>query len=78
MVAQKLKILSKRTVRVSALVFLLDTKESFTVLERKQRCMENWLCNICEFLYVFILFVFTTNLIHSIRHDLFYCVHFEK
>ena len=78
MVAQKFKILSKRTVRGSALVTISDTKQGFTVPRRKQRCTENGLCNICKFLYVFILIVFTTNLILSTRHDFFYSTHFEK
>ena len=78
MVAQKLKILSKRTVRGSALVTISDTKQDFTVLKGKQRCTENGLCNICIFLYVFIVFLFTTNLIPSTRHDFFYSIFFEK
>ena len=49
----KLKILlekEKRTVRGCALVTLCDTRQGFTVPRRKQRCMENGLCNIqlCE------------------------------
>ena len=76
MVAQKFKILSKRTVHGSALVTLSDTKQGFTVPRGKQKCMENGLCNICNFLYVFIVFVFTTNLILSTRHDFF--IDFEK
>ena len=78
MVAQKFKILSKQTVRGSALVTLSDTKQGFTVPRGKQRCTENGLCNIFKFLYVFIVFVFTTNLILSTRHDFFYSIHFEK
>ena len=81
MVVQKFKILlkkKKRTVRGSALVTLSDKKQGFAVSRGKQRCMENGLCNICKFLYVFILFVFTTNLILSTRQDFFYSVHFEK
>ena len=49
MVAQKFKILSKRTVHGSALLTLSDTKQGFTVPRGKQRCMENGLCNICKF-----------------------------
>ena len=30
-------------------------------------CMENGICNICKLLYVFIVFVFTANLILSTR-----------
>ena len=69
MVAQKIKILSKRTVRGSALDTFSDTKQGFTVPRGKQRCMENGLCNICKFLYVFIVFVFTNKLILSTRLD---------
>ena len=65
MVAQKFKILSKQTVRGSALFTLLDTKQGFTVPKGKQRCMESGLCNICKLWYVFIVFVFSTNLILS-------------
>ena len=55
-----------------------DTKQGFTVPRGKQRCTENGLCNICKLLYVFIVFVFTINLIVSTRHDFFYSIHFEK
>ena len=75
---QDLVILSKRTARGSAPVTLSDTKQGFTVPRRKQRCTENGLCNICKFLYVFLVFVFTTSLILSTRHDFFYSIHFEK
>ena len=68
---QKFKILSKWTVCGSALVTLSDTKQGFTVPRGKQNCMENGLCNICKLLFVFIVFVFTTNLILSNRHDFF-------
>ena len=53
-------------------------KKAFTVPRGKQRRMENGLCNICKFLYVCIVFVFTTNSILSTRHDFFYSIHFEK
>ena len=49
-VAQKIKILSKRTVFGFALVTRSDSKQGFTVPRGKQRCMENGLCNICKFL----------------------------
>ena len=78
MVARNFKILSNRTVRGSALVNFSDTKQGFTVPRGKQRCMENGLCNICNFFYVFIIIVFTTNLILSVRYDFFYSIHFEK
>ena len=45
----KIKTLSKRTVRGSALLTLSDTKQGFTVPREKQRCMETGLCNICNF-----------------------------
>ena len=47
-IAQKFKILSKRTVCESALVTLSDTKQGFTVPRRKQTCLENGLCSICK------------------------------
>ena len=78
MVVQKFKILSKRTLRGSALVTLSNTKQGFTVPRGKQRCMENGLCNICNFLYVFNVFVFITNLNLSTRHGFFYSIDFEK
>ena len=76
MVARNFKILSKRTVRGSALITISDTKQGFTVPRGKERCMENGLCNICKFLYVFIVFVITTNSTLSTRHDFF--IHYEK
>ena len=78
MVDHKFKILSKRTVCGSALVTLSDTKQGFTVPRGEQRCTENGLCNICKLLYVFIVFVFTTNLILSTQHDFFYSIHFAN
>ena len=65
MVAQNFKISSKRTVRGSSLVTLSDTKQGFTVSRGKQRCIENGLSNISKYLIVFIVFVFTNNLILS-------------
>ena len=65
MVARKFKILLQGTVRGSALVTLSDTKQGFTVPRGRQRCIEYGLGNICKFLYVFIVFVFTTDLILS-------------
>ncbi len=49
MVAQKFKILSKRTVCGSALVTLSDTKQGFHVPREKQGIMENGLCYLCKF-----------------------------
>ena len=74
----KIQDLAKRTVRGPALVTLSDTKQGLTVPRGKQWCTENGLCNICKLLYVFFVFVFTTNLIPSTRHDFFYSIHFEK
>ena len=76
MVAQNFMILSKRTVRGSALVTLSDTKQGFTVPRGKQSYMEIGLRNLCIFSYVFI--VFTTNLLLSTRHQFFYSIYFEK
>ena len=73
-VAQNFKILSNRTVRVSALVTFPDTKQGFSVMRGEQSCMEDGLCNTCKFLYVFIVFVFTTNLIVQI--DIFFSTAF--
>ena len=81
MVVRKFKILldkEKRTVSGSVLVTLSDTKQGFTLSRGKQRCMENGLFNLCKILYVFIVFVFTTKLILSTRHDVFYSIHFEN
>ena len=65
MVAQKFKILLKLTVRGSALVTFSDTKQGSTVPKGKQRCMENGPSNLCKFLYVFKVIVFTSILILS-------------
>ena len=46
--------------------------------ERKANVYGERLCNICKFLYVFNVFVFTTNLTLSTRRDFFYGIHFEK
>ena len=81
MVAQNFKIWlekEKRTNRGSTLVTLSDTKQGFTVTRGKQTCMENGLCNIFKILYVFIVFVFTTILILSIRNKFLYSIHIEK
>ena len=57
----KIQDLVKTDSRGSALVTRSDTKQGFTVPRGKQRGMENGLCNICKFLYLFVVFVFTTN-----------------
>ena len=49
MVAQKFMILSKWTVSGSVLTTFSDTKQGFIVPREKQRCMENGLCNTCNF-----------------------------
>ena len=43
--------------------------------ERKAKVYGKRVCNICKFLYVFIVFVFTTNLFLSTRRNFF---HIEK
>ena len=58
--------------------FFSDKKQSFTVPWGKQRCMEIGLCNICKFLYMFVVFVLTTILNLSTRHDFVYSIRFEK
>ena len=78
MVAQKIKILSKRTVHGSAKVALSDTKQDLTVPRGKQRCVQNGPWNICKLLYPFKIFVLATTLIFSSRHDFFYGLYFEK
>ena len=76
LVAQKIKILSKLTVRGSALFSFSDTKQGFTVPRGKQRCMETGLCNICKFcsclLYVSLLLIqfFQLDMIFSIAFNL--------
>ena len=48
--------------------------------ERKANVYEEWPMQHLNFwvLYVFLVFVFTTNLILSTRHDFFSSLHFEK
>ena len=48
------------------------------LLSAKRKAKIYGLCNICEFLYVFIVFVFTTNWIIFTRHCLLSSIHFEK
>ena len=81
MVAQKFNILlekERRTVRGSALVTIYDTKQGLTVPTGKQMFLKNGLFNICKFLYVFFVHVFTTNSVLSTQHDFFNAIHFEK
>ena len=59
----KFKTLSKGTVGESARVTFSDTKPGVTVPRIKQMCMENGLCNVCNFLYVCIVFVFISKVI---------------
>ena len=49
MVAQKLKILLKRTVSGSVLVTFSDLEQGFIVPREEQMCLKNGLCNICKF-----------------------------
>ena len=46
--------------------------------ERKAKVYRDWAMQHLQILYVFIVFVFTTNLNLSTRHDFFYTIHFEK
>ena len=80
MVAQNFKILSERTVHGSALVTLSDTKQGFIVPreKRKAKVYGEWAMLHLYFLYVFNVFVFTTNLIPSTRHGFFDSISFEK
>ena len=72
MVAQKFKILSKRTVCATALVTLYDIKQGFPRPRGKQRCMEKGLCNICKFctcllcLCLLLIYFFQLDMIFSI------------
>ena len=75
MVAQKFKILSKKTVCGSALVTLSDTKQGFTVPRGKRRCMEIGLCNICKFCTSFLYLCLL--LIEIFQLDVIF-FHFEK
>ena len=72
MVAQKIKILSKRTVHGSA------QERRLHCAERKAKVKGEWAMQHLGILYVFIVFVFTSNLILSTRRDFFYSIHFEK
>ena len=74
MVAQNIKSLSKRTVRGSALVNLSDTKQGFAVPERKAKVYGERAMQYLYILYVFIVIVFTINLLVSTRHDFFYSI----
>ena len=46
--------------------------------ERKAKVYGDWAMKYLYILYVFIIFVFTTNLILSTRYDFFNSIHFEK
>ena len=45
---------------------------------RKAKVYGEWAMQQLKVLYVFIVFVITTNLILSTRHGFFYSIHFEK
>ena len=65
----------------SSYPFRHNTRLHCVVSEREegsQKCTENGLFNLCNFLYEFFVFLFTTNSILSTRHDFFYNIHFEK
>ena len=72
-VARKFKILSKRTVRGSAIVTFSGTKQSFTVPRGKQRSMENGLCKICKFCTC--LFCLCLQLIYLFQLDMIFLQH---
>ena len=46
--------------------------------ERKGKVYGDWAMQHLKILYVFIVFVFTINLISSTRHDFFYSIHFQS
>ena len=46
--------------------------------ERKAKVYGEWAMQHLEILYVFVVFLFTTNLNLPTRHDFFYSIHFEK
>ena len=54
------------------------TKTRLHCAERKAKVYGDWAMQHLKILYVFIVFVFTTNLILSTRHDFFYRFQFEK
>ena len=46
--------------------------------ERKAKVYGDWATQHFKTFYVFIVFVFTTNLLLLFRHDFFYSIHFKK
>ena len=76
MVAQKFKNLSKHTVCASALVAFSD-KTRLHCAERKAKLYGEWAIQHLQFSYVFMVFVFTSNLILPTRRD-FFSIQFEK
>ena len=56
--------------------YLYRHKTKLHCAERKAKVYGEWAKQHLYILYVFIVFVFTTNLILSTRHDFF--IHFEK
>ena len=75
MAAQKIKILSKRTV-VDLFWLPFRHKTRLHCAERKAKVYGEWAMRHLYYLYVFIVFLFTTTLILSTWHDFF--IHFEK
>ena len=53
-------------------------KTKFHCAERKAKVYGEWDLQVLLIFYVFILFVFTTNLFLSTRRDFFYGIHFER
>ena len=56
--------------------YLSDTKQGFIVPKKKAKVYGEWAMQHLYILYVFIVFVFTTNSILSTRQD--FLIHFEK
>ena len=58
--------------------YLFRHKTRLHCAERKAKVHGEWAMQHLYFLYVFIVFVFNTNLIPSTRHEFCYGIHFEK
>ena len=58
--------------------YLFRHKTRLHYAEGKAKMYGEWVMQNCEFLYEFIVFLFTTNLTVSTRHDFFYSIYFDK
>ena len=58
--------------------YLFRHKTRLHCAERKAKVYGEWALQHLQILYVFIVFVFSTNLVHSTRHDFFDGIQFEK